>query len=135
MNEPVNEVVTGVLMLAGGAFLLVAGVGLLRMPDVLLRMHAASKAGTLGAGLIVLSVATFYLELSITVRALAAVFFLLLTLPVAAHVIGRVAYIIGVHLWPGTVVDELQGHYDSRTHRLESDEQRAKKARRQEGTP
>ncbi|CAN5591285.1 monovalent cation/H(+) antiporter subunit G [soil metagenome] len=125
-----NELITALLMLIGGAFLLVAGVGLLRMPDLMLRMHASSKAGTLGAGLIVLSVATFYLDLSITVRALAAVFFILLTVPVAAHVIGRAAYILGVHLWPGTVIDELQGHYDERTHKLESDEEQAERARR-----
>ncbi|MDQ3396650.1 MAG: monovalent cation/H(+) antiporter subunit G [Deinococcota bacterium] len=123
-----SEVVTAVLMLSGGVFLLIAALGILRMPDLMLRMHAATKAGTLGAGLIVFSVATYYLELSIAARALVAVSFIFLTAPVAAHVIGRAAYIVGVHLWQNTVIDELQGHYDARTHRLRSDEQRAKEA-------
>jgi multicomponent Na+:H+ antiporter subunit G len=115
-----SEIVTGVLMLLGAAFLLVAAVGLLRMPDLMMRMHAATKAGTLGAGLIVLSVTTFYLDLSITVRALAAIFFVFLTAPVAAHVIGRSAYFIGVPLWGRTVMDDLEGHYDTQTHLLEA---------------
>jgi multicomponent Na+:H+ antiporter subunit G len=123
-----SEVVTAVLMLSGGVFLLIAALGILRMPDLMLRMHAATKAGTLGAGLIVFSVATYYLELGIAARALVAVSFIFLTAPVAAHVIGRAAYIVGVHLWQNTVIDELQGHYDARTHRLRSDEQRAKEA-------
>jgi multicomponent Na+:H+ antiporter subunit G len=44
--------------------------------------------------------------------------FFLLTAPVAAHMIGRAAYFVGVPLWSGTITDELRGHYDMKTHRL-----------------
>jgi multicomponent Na+:H+ antiporter subunit G len=44
-----------------------------------------------------------------------------LTGPVAAHRIGRAAYIDGVSLWEHTVRDDLSGHYDQKTHELESD--------------
>ena len=47
-----SEIVASALMLIGSIFCLVAAVGMLRLPDTLIRMHAATKAGTLGAGCI-----------------------------------------------------------------------------------
>jgi multicomponent Na+:H+ antiporter subunit G len=105
-----------------GAFLMfLAGLGLLRLPDVFLRMSAATKASTLGAGFILIAAALFFEDLGTASRAIATVFFLLLTGPVAAHRIARAAYIDGVHLSDGTVRDDLQNHYDQKTHELESD--------------
>src|SRR6056297_3242469 len=101
------EVITAILLLAGGLFCLIASVGMLRLPDTIIRMHAATKAGALGSGLIFLALACYYLELSTTLRALAAVFFLLLTAPVAAHLIGRAAYCSRVNLWHKTWIDEF----------------------------
>ena len=94
------------LLVGGGLFAAIAGLGLLRMPDVYIRMHAATKAGTLGAGLILAAVAVHFAEAGITVRALAAIAFLMITAPVAAHLIGRAAYRTGVPLWEGSVIDE-----------------------------
>ncbi|NBC18691.1 MAG: Na+/H+ antiporter subunit G [Bacteroidetes bacterium] len=95
------------LVLTGAFFMLVAAIGLVRMPDLLMRMHAATKAGTLGAGLLLLAVAVAYGD-GVTVRALAAIAFLFLTAPVAAHMIGRAAYYAGgVQCWDGTLLDEL----------------------------
>jgi multicomponent Na+:H+ antiporter subunit G len=101
------EVLTAVLMLAGGMFCLVASVGVLRLPDTIIRMHAATKAGTLGSGLMLLALASHYMELSTTLRAFAAIVFLLITAPVAAHLIGRAAYCTRVRLWERTRIDEL----------------------------
>ena len=47
-----------------------------------------------------------------------AITFVFLTAPVAAHMIARASYFVGVPLWEGTIIDELRGHYDRRTHRL-----------------
>ncbi len=107
-----SEAISAALMLLGAAFMLVAAIGICRMPDLLTRMHASTKAGGLGGGLILLSVAAVFGELGIATRALAAVAFVILTAPVSAHVIGRAAYFIGVSLWEGTIVDELRGRYD-----------------------
>lgn len=74
-------------------------------------MHAATKAGTLGAGLILIAVAFFYADLGITLRSLAAIMFLLLTAPVAAHLIGRAAYYSGIRLWEKTWIDQLKDRY------------------------
>ncbi len=102
-----TEIITAVLILAGGFFAFAAALGVFRLPDVLIRMHASTKAGTLGCGLILLAAATHFGETAIVARALAAIMFLLLTAPVAAHMIGRAAYRTGVPLWEGTVIDEL----------------------------
>lgn len=100
------EIVTAVLLVAGGLFAAIAGLGLVRMPDVYVRMHAATKAGTLGAGLVLAAVAAHFAEWGVAVRAAAAIAFLVVTAPVAAHMIGRAAYRTGVPLWEGSVIDE-----------------------------
>lgn len=99
--------IVSLLVVAGGLFAFAAALGLLRLPDVLIRMHASTKAGTLGCGLILVAVAVHFGETGVTARALAAIVFLMLTAPVAAHMIGRAAYRTGAPLWKGTVVDEL----------------------------
>jgi multicomponent Na+:H+ antiporter subunit G len=47
--------------------------------------------------------------------------FLFMTAPIAAHMLGRAAYSTGVPLWEHTIVDELSGHYDEKTHILSSE--------------
>ncbi|MFO7839291.1 MAG: monovalent cation/H(+) antiporter subunit G [Desulfosalsimonadaceae bacterium] len=101
------EIITAFLLLSGAIFAFIASVGMLRLQDTIIRMHAATKAGALGAGLVFLAVGAFYSEPPITLRALAAVFFLLLTAPVAAHLIGRAAYCSRVNLWHKTWIDEF----------------------------
>ena len=100
-----TEIVTALLVLAGGFFSFVAALGVLRLPDVLIRMHASTKAGTLGCGLILCAVAVHFGEAGIVARAVTAIVFLMLTAPVAAHMIGRAAFRTGVPLWKGTIVD------------------------------
>jgi len=77
------------------------------LPDTLIRMHAATKAGTLGAGFILAAEAVLAAELGTTLKAIAAIVFLLLTAPVAAHLIGRAAYHQGIRLFEKTWTDEL----------------------------
>jgi multicomponent Na+:H+ antiporter subunit G len=101
------DALTSIILVVGSLFCLLAGVGMLRLPDTLTRMHAATKAGTLGAGLILIAEAVFYRDTGITLRALAAIVFLLLTAPVAAHLIGRAAYHSGIKLSKQTWIDQL----------------------------
>lgn len=91
----------------GIVLMMVAGIGLLRMPDLLTRMHASSKAGTLGAAFVLLAVALHFGDAAVTVRVVVVCGFLLLTAPIASHVIARAAYRVGVPLSDETVVDEL----------------------------
>lgn len=104
--------VAAILVAAGTALLFIAAVGTLRLPDLFLRMSATSKASSLGASCLLLALAAASGDVGIAVRAVAGTIFLLLTTPVAAHMIGRAAYLSGVPLWKGTVRDDLQGCYD-----------------------
>lgn len=113
-----NELVPHGLLLTGCAFLLLAAVGIVRMPDLFTRMQTATKGATLGISLILIAVALSLGDFGLAIRALLTVAFFFLTAPVAAHMIGRAAYFIGVPLWRGTIADELKGHYDKRTHVL-----------------
>jgi multicomponent Na+:H+ antiporter subunit G len=110
------------LLLLGAIFMLLAAIGLARMPDVLMRLHSTTKSNTLGVGLIMLGIALRFYETdsTIAVRALAIVIFMFSTAPVAAHMIGRAAYLSGVPLWEGTLSDEMRGCYDAETHTLSS---------------
>ena len=83
------EVVAGLFVLAGGGFSIIAALGIIRLPDVLTRMHASTKAGTLASSLIFVAVALRFGEASVVVKCVAAVLFLVLTAPLAAHMIGR----------------------------------------------
>jgi multicomponent Na+:H+ antiporter subunit G len=115
-----SDLISAVLMLVGVFFLAVAGVGILRMPDLFLRMSATTKAATLGVGSILLAVAVHFGDLGVTSRALATIVFVSLTAPIAAHMLSRAAYFVGLPLWSGTIVDELRGRYDPSTHELQS---------------
>jgi multicomponent Na+:H+ antiporter subunit G len=107
-----KEILVATLSFVGATFVLRAALGLLRMPDLLTRMHSTAKAGTLGTGLMLLAVAFHYGDVGLASRALAAVVFIALTTPVAAHMIARAGYLLGATLWKGSIVDELAGRYD-----------------------
>ncbi|HEY3474543.1 MAG TPA: monovalent cation/H(+) antiporter subunit G, partial [Anaerolineales bacterium] len=90
------ESISLVLLLLGAIFMLLAAIGLVRLPDVLMRLHSSTKSATLGVGLIMVGVAIVFNDFAIGVRALAIVLFMFSTAPVAAHMIGRAAYLSGV---------------------------------------
>lgn len=101
-----NDLIVSILIILGGGFAAVAGLGLLRLPDVLIRMHASTKAGTLGVGLIVLGVSVHFATSLVITKALLIIAFLLLTAPVGAHLIGRAAYRRNIPLWDKTLYDD-----------------------------
>ncbi|HEV7254889.1 MAG TPA: monovalent cation/H(+) antiporter subunit G [Mesorhizobium sp.] len=99
MTDDILNILVGVLVLAGSCFVLVAGVGLLRLPDLFSRMHAASKAGALGSGFVLLGVAFGSGDPDVTLRALAGIVFVLVTTPVAAHLLAKAALDTGQRPW------------------------------------
>ncbi len=99
--------IAGVVMLIGALFALLAAIGILRLPDLYTRMHAASKAGTMGAGLLLAAIAVVSLDGAVIMRAIAGFVFLLLTAPVSAHLLARAAYLAGYSPSDLTIVDDL----------------------------
>ncbi len=104
----------------GALFILLAAVGIVRMPDFYLRISVTTKAATLGIGMILIAAAIFFGEIGVSSRVIAIIFFLFITAPVGAHMIGRTAYFIGTRLWKNNVLDELKGQYDKDSHLLKS---------------
>jgi multicomponent Na+:H+ antiporter subunit G len=103
-------VTAAALLILGSAFMLLAGVGLVRLPDLFLRMSATAKAATLGAALTALGAAAHFGDAATAGKGLVIVFFLFLTAPVAAHKIGRAGYRRGAPLYEGTICDEAKGN-------------------------
>lgn len=85
------DFVIGVTAIIGGIFTLIAATGLVKFPDVFMRMHASTKAGTLGASLCLIVSMLFFKDTEVSVKAVLAIIFLMLTGPIAAHLIGRAA--------------------------------------------
>lgn len=115
-----NDIIIMVLCTAAALVILIAAIGIVRMPDFYLRLSVTIKAASLGTGLLLMGAAVFFGDISVNTKAIAIVFFLLLTTPVAGHMISRAAHFIGVKQWKGSVLDELKGQYDKTTHGLES---------------
>lgn len=107
MIDDLVLILAGLLVLAGSAFAAIAALGILRLPDVYNRMHSASKAGAVGAGMLLLSLALTSDSTPAALRALAAVAFILLTAPLAAHLLAKAAYSVGYKLGPESVLDEM----------------------------
>lgn len=117
MSE-LQAIAAGFLVVVAVAFSLIGAFGTLVMPDLLLRMHAASKASTLGAACALLAAAVHFGQIDVAVRALLAAAFLFLTAPIAAHMLARAGYLTGTKLAPETIRDELADRYNPHTREL-----------------
>lgn len=104
----------GILSTIGAFAILFASIGVLRMPDFYLRLSVTVKAATMGVGVFLIAAAVVFPEAEVTAKAVAIIFFLLLTAPVAAHMIGRTAYRSGISIWKDTWIDDLDGNYDKK---------------------
>lgn len=99
-----------VLLLLGTFLSIVAAVGVIRLPDVYTRNHAASKSTTLGVISTLLGTFIYFLTKDGVVesRVLLGALFILITAPVAGHLISRAAYHSGVKLSERSVRDDLK---------------------------
>lgn len=101
------EIITGLMLVIGASFALVASIGLVRLKDVYMRTHAASKAGTLGSGVMLLALAVHASDSAVVTRAIAGVVFFLLTAPISAHLLAKAAYAAGYRPCADTKEDAL----------------------------
>jgi multicomponent Na+:H+ antiporter subunit G len=112
--------IVAICLITGGAIMLLGAIGVVRMPDLFTRMHAATKPGILGSTVLALAVSIHFADIWVVLRALLISGFFFLTAPVAAHVIARAAYVAGVKLWSGSVRDDLREHYSGRGEERQS---------------
>jgi len=86
----INEIIGMILMVVGALFYVLAGLGLVRMPDVFNRIQAGTKATTLGTFSVVLGVGLY--EPTWLVKSLIIIVFITLTNPIGSSVLARAAY-------------------------------------------
>lgn len=108
MITGIFQYVAAFLVVLGALFSALAGLGVLRLPDLYTRMHAASKAGAVGAGLILLAVAVASFDGPVALRAVLGILFVLLTAPISAHLLARAAYHAGVQPSTNTSLNEIE---------------------------
>ncbi|MBL8687301.1 MAG: monovalent cation/H(+) antiporter subunit G [Alphaproteobacteria bacterium] len=97
-------------VLVGSLFCLIAAIGVLRMPDIYTRIHAASKAGTLGLILIFTGCFLYFFSWAAFLRMIAIIFFIFLAMPVSSHILGLTALQARSPKWKNTIIDESE-HY------------------------
>lgn len=113
MSEIVIEIVKGlvaIMFLLGSIFMLLTSFGIIRLPDVYNRSHAATKAGTLGIMSILTGAFVYFwvVEGVVSAKLILGIIFVLVTMPVGGHLVGRAAYRTNVPLWEKSVQDDLR---------------------------
>lgn len=117
LNVTVIEAIVAVFILIGTFFSFLSAIGLLRLPDVYTRSHAASKSTTLGVLCTLFGTFLFFLvsDSYISIRLILGIFFVFLTAPVSAHMIARSAYRSNVKLADVNVQDDLKEYIRQNT--------------------
>ena len=111
--------IEAVAIVVGVFFMFVTSLGVYRMPDFYSRLHAPTKAATLGLFCLLVAVAVALPEPVVITKALLALAFLGATAPAGAHIMSRAAYRSGVESDPGTAIDQYAGVVEER-RRLEA---------------
>jgi multicomponent Na+:H+ antiporter subunit G len=104
--------IISILLMTGSLFMLVAAIGVVKLPDVYMRMHAITKAASLGAILMLAAVFLRYPQWVVGIEAMMVVLFVIFTSPIGAHMIARVSHRMKVPIGEGYVMDELQDEVD-----------------------
>jgi multicomponent Na+:H+ antiporter subunit G len=103
------SVITSLLVLAGVAMILIAAIGVVRLPDVLCRSHAAAKALTLGIFLMLLGMWTHLGQTQNSFKIALIIFFQVVTIPVASHLLGLLALEKNLPRWKSRPIDQHGG--------------------------
>jgi len=93
------KIIAGIFLLLGFFFVLVAAIGVLRLPDFYSRLHASGKSETLGTILCIIGLVIFEGFTLTGAKLLFIVLFILLANPIGTHVICRAAYRCGLKPW------------------------------------
>jgi len=103
-----NDIIIMILCTLGAFFILIAALGVYRMPDFYTRLSVTVKAATFGVGCILGAAAVHFNDFAVTTKVFAVIFFLLITSPVGAFLIARVALMTGIKLWSKSLHNELK---------------------------
>ncbi len=107
------DVLIAIALISGSFFIFLSSLGILRFPDLFIRMHAAAKASSFGLGLMLLGTVLYFRDWFVTLEAFLIILFVFLTAPIASHAISRAAYCMHVKLWDKTLIDEWKARENS----------------------
>jgi len=102
-----NEIIGGGLLILGALLAFIAALGVLRFPDLLARLHAATKPQVLGLMAMSLGLGLILNNLAVAATLLLVVAFQILTGPISAHMLSRAGYRTGLLDGQDLAVDEL----------------------------
>ncbi|MFD1506200.1 monovalent cation/H(+) antiporter subunit G [Georgenia yuyongxinii] len=117
----VADVLGAACLVAGALLTLVAAIAVLRFPDLLSRMHAATKPQVLGLALMMTGVALIVRNPVVGWTLVLVVAFQLITAPISAHMVGRAGYRTGKVDRSALVVDELTEDLEASRRKAEAD--------------
>lgn len=101
-----KELLTATLLITGSALMFVAAVGLVRLPDILCRSHAVAKALTLGIFLVLFGLWMELDEAYTGLKIALAIMFQVVTIPVASHLVGLLAFQKNLPRWKPRPMDD-----------------------------
>jgi multicomponent Na+:H+ antiporter subunit G len=104
------EWIVALLLIFGSLFMLVAAIGVVKLSDVYMRMHAITKAASLGAILMLAGVFLWYPTWIVAIESLMVVLFVILTAPIGSHMIARVAHAMKVPVSEDYLMDEYEDY-------------------------
>lgn len=101
------EIIVGIFLILGSLFTLVAAFGIIRLPDVYMRMHAITKASSLATIFFILAVTVAYPGWRVMFGGLLLVAFVIATAPVSTHVLAGVSMLLGIKMAPDSKQNDL----------------------------
>ncbi len=113
----VNDWLAAILLVLGALFMLVAGLGVLRFSDIYLRMHAATKAPSLGVLLMISGIIVYFGDFWLAVKGVLIILFIFITTPIGAHMLSRVAHLMNIKQSDKTAIDEMPEGIGEKTNR------------------
>ena len=96
-----------IIILIGAFFLLLAAIGLFRMPDIYNRIQTGTKASTLGTILFLIGMSISYIEYTYITKIIILILFIIFTNPISSHALARAAHFMGIPLTKKTIKDCL----------------------------
>ena len=112
-SDDTLDLLAGIALLLGAFLSLAAGVGIVRFPDALSRMHAATKPQVLGLVFVCIAIALESRTWSTLLLLIPVILFQLLTAPISAHMVGRAGYRTANFRSELMIVDELEEAVDA----------------------
>lgn len=94
--------------IAGALFILISAIGLLRLPDLFMRMHASTKTTSMGFTLILIGVIVAFPAPGTVIKSLLIIIFIYLTTPLGTHMVGKSGHLLGIKQWRHAVRDDMK---------------------------